>query len=196
MNIFYTNTDPITCADEHCITHTNKMITEYAQLLSTAHRVLDGKPYRNEKNRLEYKLESYLEDNIYKATHVNHPSAVWVRQSAANYEWLLTVLMQLCENYKFYKGKPQKVELCALPYLMDLPNNIEFSEFFEPPLCAPDHILEINKSLRSVKESYKYFIVDKILLWEKYPEMGKRAVDTGFYNEPEWFSIIRKKVEV
>lgn len=195
MNVFYTNSDSVVCADEHCITHTNKMITEYAQLLSTAHRVLDGVPFRNEKNRLEYRLEGDLDHYAYKATHVNHPSAAWVRESTGNYEWLLTVLMQLCENYREHKGKQQKVEWFCLPYLLDFPENLPRGEFSEPPLCAPDRIVELYDQNKSVTLSYKHFIVDKIMLWEKYPEMGKRAVDTGFYNEPVWYKEIRNKVE-
>jgi len=195
MNVFYTNSDPIVCADEHCVTHTNKMITEYAQLLSTAHRVLDGVPHRNAKNRLEYRLSGECDTNMYKATHVNHPSAQWVRESSGNYEWLLTVLMQLCENYKRYKGKQQKVEWCALPWLMDLPKNINVNSVTEPPVCAPDRIVDVYNKCKSVTWAYKHFIVDKIMLWEKYPEMGKRAVNTDFYIEPVWYREIRKTVE-
>jgi hypothetical protein len=43
MNIFYLDKDPKTCAQYHCDKHVVKMILEYAQLLSTAHRVIDGK---------------------------------------------------------------------------------------------------------------------------------------------------------
>ena len=42
MNIFYLHSDPRTCAEYHCDKHVVKMILEYAQLLSTAHRILDG----------------------------------------------------------------------------------------------------------------------------------------------------------
>jgi len=42
MNIFYLSEDPVQCAKWHCDQHVTKMILEYAQLLSTAHRVLDG----------------------------------------------------------------------------------------------------------------------------------------------------------
>jgi hypothetical protein len=42
MNIFYLDEDPKICAQYHCDKHVVKMIIEYAQLLSTAHRVLDG----------------------------------------------------------------------------------------------------------------------------------------------------------
>ena len=42
MNIFYLHEDPIQNAKWHVDKHVVKMVTEYAQLLSTAHRVLDG----------------------------------------------------------------------------------------------------------------------------------------------------------
>ena len=42
MNIFYLDHDVTKCAEMHNDKHCVKMILEYAQLLSTAHRVLDG----------------------------------------------------------------------------------------------------------------------------------------------------------
>ena len=42
MNIFYLHPNPQTAARMHCDKHCVKMILEYAQLLSTAHRDLDG----------------------------------------------------------------------------------------------------------------------------------------------------------
>ena len=42
MNIFYLHNDPRTCAEMHLDKHVVKMILEYAQLLSTAHRVING----------------------------------------------------------------------------------------------------------------------------------------------------------
>jgi hypothetical protein len=43
MNIFYLSKDPKQCAEWMVDKHTIKMILESAQLLSTAHRLLDGK---------------------------------------------------------------------------------------------------------------------------------------------------------
>ena len=45
MNIFYLNEDPRVAAEEHCDKHVCKMTIEYCQLLSTAHRALDGAEY-------------------------------------------------------------------------------------------------------------------------------------------------------
>ena len=46
MNIFYLHKDPEVSAKMHCDKHVVKMIIEYAQMLSTAHRMLDGKIVR------------------------------------------------------------------------------------------------------------------------------------------------------
>ena len=45
MNIFYLDKDPKIAARLHCDKHVVKMIIEYAQLMSTAHRMLDGEHY-------------------------------------------------------------------------------------------------------------------------------------------------------
>ena len=53
MNIFFLDRNPEICAQMHCNKHVVKMIIEYAQLMSTAHRVLDGIEYygRTKNNR-------------------------------------------------------------------------------------------------------------------------------------------------
>ena len=45
MNIFYLHEDPIQNAKWHIDKHIVKMPIEYAQLMSTAHRLLDGEMY-------------------------------------------------------------------------------------------------------------------------------------------------------
>lgn len=51
MNIFYLHESPAFAAEMHCDQHVRKMLIESAQLLSTAHRVLDGT-----ERKLEVKL--------------------------------------------------------------------------------------------------------------------------------------------
>ena len=48
MNIFYLDRDTVVAALMMCDKHVVKMILESAQMLSTAHRVLDGDDYANE----------------------------------------------------------------------------------------------------------------------------------------------------
>ena len=43
MNIFVLDEDPTIAAQSQCDKHVVKMIVESAQMLSTAHRMLDGK---------------------------------------------------------------------------------------------------------------------------------------------------------
>ena len=82
MNIFYLDKDPVICAQYHNDSHCRKMIVESAQLLCTAHRVLDGRQgvrlSKNNRNLKSYMMNDLiLENSLYKATHQNHPSAKW-----------------------------------------------------------------------------------------------------------------------
>ena len=82
MNVFVLNKDPVIAAQEHCDKHVVKMIIESAQMLSTAHRMLDGKA---EKRRSVsgktiqqyYALSDDRENVLYKAVHKYHPCTVW-----------------------------------------------------------------------------------------------------------------------
>jgi hypothetical protein len=90
MNIFYLDKDPVIAAQMCCDKHVVKMIIESAQMLSTAHRILDGTQYldktANGRNIKRWRLQNKTNENIiYKASHVNHPSTVWVMQSAYNH---------------------------------------------------------------------------------------------------------------
>ena len=81
MNIFYLNHDPKICAQMHNDSHCSKMIIEYAQLMSTAHRYLDGEQYygktANGRKIARWKLNSDLEHILYKASHIKHPSGIY-----------------------------------------------------------------------------------------------------------------------
>ena len=84
MNIFYINEDPKIASIEHCDKHSVKMCVEYAQLLSTAHRLLDGKEFvgksktgRNVK-RWKHPMD-FMDKNLMLACHTKHPSAIWCR---------------------------------------------------------------------------------------------------------------------
>ena len=70
MNIFYLDNDPKVAAEMHCDKHVVKMLVEYAQILSTAHRMVDGEKYIG-KSKLgrkvtRYRLPDNLENIVYK----------------------------------------------------------------------------------------------------------------------------------
>ena len=58
MNIFILDKDPVMAAQLQCDKHVVKMIVESAQMLSTAHRMLDGKvikkPSKSGKTMVKY----------------------------------------------------------------------------------------------------------------------------------------------
>ena len=75
MNIFYLHEDPVQNAKWHIDKHIVKMPIEYAQLMSTAHRMLDGHMYigRTANNRRikRWKLLDERDDILYKASHLS-----------------------------------------------------------------------------------------------------------------------------
>ena len=134
MNIFYLDPDPETCAALHCDKHCVKMILEYAQLLSTAHHVIDPVKF----NPITGEMPPPRAD-IYKITHVNHPSAKWVRQSLQHYRWLRRLLEWSCDQYTQRYGKVHKVEKSGLlDRLYVPPMRLIDRGWQDPPQCMPD----------------------------------------------------------
>ena len=130
MNIFHLDNDPKIAAQMMCDKHVVKMIVEYAQLMSTAHRVLDGEEYydktKNGRKIKRWKLKGAAEEKLlYKASHVNHPSNIWVRKSNDNYRWLYKHFIALGDEYKHRYGR----EHASITKLKDAlyfhPDNIE-----------------------------------------------------------------------
>lgn len=155
MNIFYIDKDPIQAAQWMVDSHVIKMILESAQLLSTAHRVLDGAPYKthSKNGRLITKYD-HLDDRLYQATHVNHPSAVWVRQSRHHYEWLSKHFAALLDEYFVRFGKQHACS--KMHFLYNHPEKIPYyPEFVEPPSAMPD-IYKISASaVLNYRQYYK-----------------------------------------
>ena len=60
MNIFYLDRDPVIAAQMMCDKHVVKMILESAQMLSTAHRVLDGDEYANKMGYTSWLIRTIL----------------------------------------------------------------------------------------------------------------------------------------
>lgn len=125
MNIFYLDECPIKAASMHCDKHVVKMILEYAQLLSTAHHIVDG-------------CDSDITDKIYKPAYVNHPSNVWVRQSSTHYAYLELLFSRLCVIYSEIYGRVHATETKLLALLSNPPKNIANTKFIPPPQCMPD----------------------------------------------------------
>jgi len=158
MNIFYLDRNVAKCAEYHNDKHVVKMILEYAQLLSTAHRVLDGVEYidktANGRSIKRWRLEDVaLETQLYKATHINHPSAVWVRQSNNNYNWLVCLFQSLLSEYTYRYGKIHSCDRLVY-FLRKTPKNIPVSHLTQPTPAMPDQYKVSGDSLQSYRNYY------------------------------------------
>ena len=172
MNIFYLHNNTQECAKLHNNKHVVKMILEYAQLLSTAHRFLDGtlidgysKTGRKQKT---YTLMDDRDTILYASTHINHPSAIWVRKSPKNYLWLANMLIALCEEYTYRYDKTHKVERDGLCYVLlkNIPKNIGNEGWTEPTPAMPD---EFKVPGNSIQAYINYYVGAKKHLanWKK-----------------------------
>ena len=186
MNIFYLDPNPQTCAEMHCDKHVVKMIIEYAQLLSTAHRVLDGTLTvglsASGRKKTTYVLNDDRDGILYAATHVNHPSAIWVRENLANYRWLFRMWSHLLDEYTHRYGK---IHACARlkDSLRFPPNKMPVDEFFAPTPAMPGELKIVAENPQpgrkyDVLASYKnYYIKEKA----RFAKWKNR-------NIPEWFA--------
>ena len=165
MNIFYLDHDVKKCAEMHNDKHVVKMILEYAQLLSTAHRILDGivEPGLSKTGRKKtvYRLPDERDSVLYGATHVHHPSAIWVRQSKQNYVWLMQMWCCLLQEYTYRYGKQHACSKLVSP-LSEIPHNLPDKPFTEPTPAMPDDV-KILKEIHTDR-----YTIDSLLSYRNY----------------------------
>jgi hypothetical protein len=181
MNIFYLHHDQKVCAEMHNDKHCIKMILEYAQLLSTAQRVIDGNLSvglsETGRKQTRYVLPDDRESKLYVATHINHPSAIWVRKSYENYEWLYTMFIELMKEYTYRYGKNHACEKLTEPLYTPpthIPKGVGFTE---PTPAMPDDVKIAGDSIKSYRN---YYINNKTHLASWRGKVNSR-------NQPNWF---------
>ncbi len=179
MNIFYLDKDPRQCAEWMVDSHVVKMILETAQLLSTAHRVIDGLEVQLElekDGKVRKKKVWVLDDDrnhiMYNATHINHPSAIWVRQSVENYNWLVDHLFALSDEYTYRYGK-RHTTIGKMGYEIQAPpHGLRDWDWTQPPSAmAAEYIISD----------------DPIVNYRNYYKHGKSSLHKWKNREkPEW----------
>lgn len=194
MNIFFLDSDPAVAARAHVDSHVVKMVLESAQMLSTAHRVLDGTRVRvpnpqapnkflsarllpGETADVEFdeKTERWklvINNKVcYQVAHANHPCSVWVRQTDANYYWLYRLMLELDLERRYrFNPEPSKSIRELAPFLANAPKNIREGAFTKPPQAMP----EIYKSTDPTVGYKNYYIHGKTRLakWTKRSPPG------------------------
>ena len=157
MNIFLLDSDTTKCAQAHGNKHVVKMITEYNQLLSTACHVF-----------------GLATDEMYRKTHVNHPSGVWVRESKANFEFLLELNIALCTEYTHRYGKVHASSR-LIPLFIDILDKIPEGKGELTPFVAvlPGQVVKNGDTVQLYRDLY----------------MGDKRHLAEWKNreQPEWF---------
>jgi hypothetical protein len=140
------------------------MILETAQLLCGAHIVLDDMMELNGVT-------------LYKLTHKNHPCAVWLRQSSANYVWLYELFCGLCDEYVHRYHKTHKCDTTFRHVLSYVPRNIPIGDRVTKFALAMPEECRREDEVESYREYYR---TNKRHLceWKDRPE-------------PEWFAEVK-----
>lgn len=183
MNLFILDKDPVKAAQLQCDRHVVKMIVESAQMLSTAHRMLDGvpelRPSKSGKTNTKYWVhpDAELEDKLYRAVHMHHPCTVWTMQSNNNYNWHWVHFDALCKEYTYRYGKIHKTDTLLREILYRPPANIPVGYLTRQPLAMksnPECMFE------DVVKSYRAFYQTKQdrfkMVWTKR-------------ETPDWFQV-------
>ena len=182
MNLFYLDKDPVKAAQLQCDKHVVKMIVESAQMLSTAHRMLDGKLIETRsalgRKGRHYELSDARESLLYKAVHFNHPCTVWTMKSNNNYTWHWVHFKALCEEYTYRYGKVHKSDALLTDALRQLPRNIPVGYLSPLPLAmgAAPECIDYNDPIGSYRKFYQTKQARFKMIW------SKRDV-------PEWFEV-------
>ena len=156
MNIFFLHPDPAIAAEMHCDKHCVKMILETAQMLCTAHRVLDGDTVADQKG-------------MYKTAHLNHPSTKWVRGSPLQYKWTYDLFKFLCDEYTKRYDKVHLTDKKFREILSTPPFNINaqvmymfhdggrpyiLADYIQPPQCMPDQYKVPDDAVKAYRNYY------------------------------------------
>jgi hypothetical protein len=173
MNIFYVDSNAEVAARNMVDRHVVKMILETAQLLSTAHRVIDGEEYvgqsQSGRKAKRWRLSGNADAIMYAATHINHPSAVWVRENSANYDWLYDHLLALGREYTYRYGRTHLTIDKLKDILKDAPENIEQSNVMtKMPSCMDKQYIVSLDPIINYRNYYNYGKTD-LLRWSNRP---------------------------
>lgn len=136
MNIFVLDQDPTRAAHAQCDKHVIRMLVESCQLLASAYWVelgvrsrkavlanpnaasivselWEGFPRKVDQDKYDGTPLQGLQHEPYWATHTNHPCAIWVRESVANFNWLVDHAIGLAEAYTLRYNKTNACESVA-----------------------------------------------------------------------------------
>jgi hypothetical protein len=164
MNLFILSLIQREIAEYMMDKHVSKILLEAVQMLCTAKRVLDPD----------------IDLPLYKIAHKNHPITIWCRKSKANFVWVLNLIEELHNEWRFRYSHPDtkfhKSYLVAMLLRENIPSDDKFEEFGLTPfwLAMPDEF-KTDDPVVSYRNYYMSADKQKIASWNK-----RRA-------RPEWY---------
>lgn len=165
LNVFFWDRDPGTCAKYHGDKHLHKMIVEYAQIASTAYRLLSP---------------MYSGDEIYKATHVSSNVVQWTCASRAHYDYVVQLGTSLIGEREKRRKPTWKAGHASEPILNWLREHADDLTFpavewtSDPPLRMPD-VCKKNATL--AVEAYRLLAAYKMF-----------TIGLKYTEEPPWLA--------
>ena len=151
MNIFFLSRDPSLAATWLVDRHVIKMVTEYAQILGTAHRLLHDRPGIWDDGVVRLALPGEYDCNgdarrsrqvAPLATHTGHPCVRWVLESPANYKWLLELYRATARTYQRRYNRQHASYTRWIEHLSEYPEYKSFATLGDPitppALAMPD----------------------------------------------------------
>jgi hypothetical protein len=178
MNIFFLALNPQTCAKYHCDAHCVKMILEACQLLWTAFHLTGTEEW-----------EHFVPPNIkvYKPTHKNHPTAIWVRSSEGNFRWTSRLAFELCLEYTERYGKRHACQDMAEWFLNNMPECDEKTKA-KPITVYPTKNIPENCTPPPLAMPTEYHCDDLIEAYRDYYRGDKRRFAKWKNGKiPDWF---------
>jgi hypothetical protein len=103
--------------------HLHKILLEAVQMLCSAKRVLDP--------------EDPINDKLYKLAHKNHPVTIWCRTSKENFIWVLDLVEELHQEWRFRYGHSDKKFHKSYLVSLVLRENIPRDALFEKEELTP-----------------------------------------------------------
>jgi len=173
MNLFLVDYDVNKIAEYYFDKHVLKMTLETAQLLSTAHRYVDGymviERIKNRNYKRWHLIDPCMQDALYKSTHVNHPTAKWIRESTYNYNFAYDLFIALAKEYEYRYGKPHLSYIKLKDLLKNPPKRLTKTGSF---VYMPEQFqaIPIEYKQKDPVEAYRtYILLDKqhLFHWTK-----------------------------
>jgi len=169
MNLFLLSLDRRQCVRWYADKHIIKMILELAQLLYTVWHKMEDPSWKK-----------LAPSGGYKATHVNHPIAIWMRESKENYNFAASYGIPMAEEYTRRYGKIHGCRKHIEWLVNNIPNNLSNRPLTQLPQAMPNEY-KVNDRCGTMEDSVSAYRI-------YYKEFKLKTIKITYTNTewPDW----------